>query len=166
MVTPNAREVAEVVACEGQQGLVRLLRDCIHLFRADPNFAESLYRSVKEESPGAAFLFAYVLRSRGIVLSGVNDDLAQARRENPGLWVMGVAHMCSPSVLGRAREALEAGDVLCGYQHHLGGCSPTAVMFSSFSGFEEHLRSTRPGDLFALLSVQRLAAQNALIEPT
>ena len=75
--------------------------------------------------------------------------------------------MRSPSVLSRAREALEAGDVLCGYQYHLGGGgSATAVVFTSFSGFEEHLRSTRPGDWFTLLSVQRLARQNALLDPT
>ena len=100
------------------------------------------------------------------MLSGVYDDLALLRRENPGLWVIGIPHMRSPSVLNRAREALEAGDVLCGYQHHLGGCSATALVFTSFPALEEHLRSTRPGDMFTLLSVQRLATQNALVAPT
>jgi hypothetical protein len=128
--------------------------------------AESLYWRVKEESPEAAFLLAYVMRSNGVLIPRVDDDLALVRRENPGIWVSGIAHMLSPSVLSRAREALEAGDVLCGYQFHLGGCGATAVVFNSFSGFEEHLRSTRPGDMFNLVSVGQLAAQSALLDPT
>jgi len=140
------------------------LKDKASTFRADPTLAESLYWHVKKESPGAAFVLASLFRLNRLDLPEVQNDWALASRENP--WVAGVAHILSPTILKRAREAFETGDVLCGYQYHLGGCSPSAVAFNSFSLFEEHLRSTRPGDNFTLISVKQMAAQNALLDPT
>jgi len=61
---------------------------------------------------------------------------------------------------------LEAGDVLCGFQYHLGGCSASEVVFRSFSSLQTHVGSTRQGDFFTLLSVKQLAARNELLDPT
>jgi hypothetical protein len=69
--------------------------------------------------------------------------------------------------LGRAREVLDGGDVLCGLQrHYCAGSGPTAVVVTSFPVFQEHLRKTRPGDEFMPVSLQELAAQQALLDPT
>jgi hypothetical protein len=150
---------------EGQTEVERWFRDHLSIFEADPTSAESLYWLVKEESPGAAFLLASLFRFSKLVLPKVQDDWTLARRETP--WVMGVAHMLSPTILNRARVAYKSADVLCGYQYHMGGGGgPSHVVFNSFLLFEEHLRSTRPGDMFTLVSVQQLAAQNALLDPT
>jgi hypothetical protein len=53
------------------------------------------------------------------------------------------------------RKALDAGDTLRGLQrHYCAGSGPTVVVFTSFAGLEKHLRSTRPGDDFMLVSVR------------
>jgi hypothetical protein len=128
---------------------------------------ESLYWRLKDASLGAAFLLAYYLRGKQILIPAVDGDLDAERKRNPGVWVTGFAHMLSPHILTRAQNAFEKGDVLCGLQRqYCAGSGPTAVVFNSLSDLKEHIRSTRPGDAFMLVSVQHLAARNGLLAPT
>jgi hypothetical protein len=70
-----------------------------------------------------------------------------------------VAQALRPVPASVNRKALGAGDTLCGLQrHYCAGSGPTAVVFTSFAGLEKHLRSTRPGDDFMLVSVRQLPA--------
>src|SRR5215472_7707837 len=102
----------------------------------DQLFVESIYVALKQKSMGAAYMFAFVL-PRECSPDTLTNELKRARSENPGLWVTGIAHILSPSILDHVREALGKGDTLCGLQrHYCAGSSPTAVVFTSFAEFE------------------------------
>ena len=166
MIQFAANEVVETAASEGIHGLLRWLKQLGDL-KSDLTATESLYWRLKDVSPGAAFLLAYYLSGTQILIPTVEGDLDAERKRNPGVWVTGFAHILSLQILTRAQNAFEKGDVLCGLQrHYCAGSGPTAVVFNSFSGFKEHIRSTRPGDAFMLVSVQQLAARNGLLAPT
>jgi hypothetical protein len=166
MIKFDANEVVETAATEGIEGLLRWLKRLGDL-KSDLTTTEPLYWRLKEVSPGAAFLLAYHLRGKQILIPAVDGDLDAERKRNPGVWVTGFAHILSPHILSRAQNAFEKGDVLCGLQrHYCAGCGPTPVVFNSLSDLEERIRSTRPGDAFMLVSVQHLAARNGLLAPT
>ena len=167
MVSSTVNEIALLAKNEGRPAIERRFRNQLPIFREDPASAESFYWSMKNELPAAACILAFFLRANKVVVAGVDADLERARQDSPGLWVTEIAHVLSSMVLSRAREAFEKSDVLCGLQrHYAGGSSPSAVVYNSFPTFEEHLRSTRPGDEFMLVSVQQLAARSSLLNPT
>jgi hypothetical protein len=166
MAQPDVTEIVMLARNEGNLGVANWLKVKLPAFKDDPASAEALYWLVKKESPAAAFLLTSLFRVSGLNLPKLWADWDLASRENPGLWSTEVAHILSPAILGRVREALESGDVLCGFQFHFGGCSASEVAFSTFSSFETHISSTRPGDFFTLLSVKQLATRNELLEPT
>jgi hypothetical protein len=164
MASPDVLEIVALTRNEGRQGLEQWFRNHLSIFSADPSSAESFYWLVKNESPGAAYLLAFLFRANKLALPKVDSDLELARLDSPGLWVMDVAHILSRTILSRACDALDTGDVLCGLQrHYCAGASPTEVVFNSSSALQEHLRSTRPGDEFMLVSVRQLAARKALV---
>lgn len=159
-------EIIEVAATGGMGGFRRWFASRITELRAHPALVEATYSQLRQRSLGAAFLFGYFL-PRELTPNSVTTDIAQERIKNPGLWVTGVAHIRSAAILGRAQDALDSGDVLFGLQrHYCAGCSPTPVIFTSFPDFEEHLRSTKPGDEFMLLSVRELSNKGELLDPT
>ena len=166
MDRPEINELVHLAETGGLWAMYRWVKGRINELSAQAPLVESIYLGLKQRSVGAAFMFAYVL-PREFTPDVATGDLSRARTENPGLWVTGVAHILSDPILNRARRAFEAGDILCGLQrHYCAGAGPTAVMFTSFASLEEHLRSTRPGDDFMLVSVQQLAARDALLQPT
>lgn len=133
--------------------------------RAQPDLVGSTYISIRKKSQATALLFAYLL-PKELIPKIAGQDIALERSNNPGLWVVGIANIRSAHLIERARLALDAGDILFGYQrHYCAGSGPTAVIFSSFSVFDAHLRSTRPGDEFMLLSVRQCSERGMLFKP-
>jgi hypothetical protein len=158
-------ELLRMAETQGMQSMYRWVKNRSGELN-DRSLIESIYFALKQKSVGAAYMFAMVLPREGTP-DKLKNELRSARSESPGLWVTGVAHILSPPILNHARQALRAGDTLCGIQrHYCAGAGPTAVVFTSSTDFEKHLRSTRPGDDFMLVSVQQLSEQGVLLEPT
>ena len=159
-------EVIEVAQTGGLGEFRRWVASRTGELQGQPALIEATYTQLRQHSLGAAFLFGYFL-PKGLTPDIVASDIAHERSRNPGLWVTGVAHIRSKAILGRARDALDSEDILFGWQrHYCAGGGPTALIFTSFPDFEEHLRSTRPGDEFMLLSVRELSNSGALLDPT
>lgn len=163
METPD--EFIRIAENGGKAEVCRWLKSQIADLRTQPGLIESTYLAIRQKSADMGLMFAYVL-PKEITPETARQDLAIARRSNPGLWAVGIAHMRSPHILERARAALDAGDTLFGLQrHYCAGSGPTAVIFTSFSILDAHLHSTRPGDEFMLLSVRQCSARGALLKP-
>jgi hypothetical protein len=159
-------QLAELADTEGRSGVERWIKDRIPELTSSPSHIEHIYQGLRQRSVGSAFLFARLL-PKDILPQPAESDIAEKRKSSPGLWVTGVASILSPTILARVRFALENGDILCGLQrHYCAGCGPSAVVFTSFEAFQAHIRGTRPGDEFMLLSIHRLSAENRLLPPT
>jgi hypothetical protein len=158
-------ELTRIAETGGMAELRRWAKSHIDELRAQPAAIEATYLALKQKSAGTAFLFAYIL-PKELTPEVAASDIATERTNNPGLWVVGVAHIRSGPILDRARHALDSGDVLFGLQrHYCAGSGPTPVIFTSMLDFEEHLCSTRPGDEFMLLSVRELSQRGELLQP-
>jgi len=167
VIRMDTSTIARLAEAEGRQGVNRWIGEHAELFRDDNHLAESLYERLKEESPGAALLFALVLQKRDLLPPGPALDLQNARKSNIHLWVSGVCHVMMPAVLEKVHGALESGDILFGWHcFYCGACSPGNVAFTSFHDFEESLAGARPGDYFQLVSLRQLTARGGILEPT
>src|SRR5439155_618559 len=69
--------------------------------------SDLLYYRLKEESPGAALLFAIVLQKRDLLPPGLAIDLQTRRNPNIPLWLSGVCHLMTPSVLEKCTAPLK-----------------------------------------------------------
>ena len=163
METPD--EFIRIAENGGKAEVCRWLKSRIADLRTRPDLIESTYLAIRKKSADVALMFAYVL-PKEITPETARQDLAIARRSNPGLWAVGIANIRSAHLLDRARSALDTGDTLFGLQrHYCAGGGPTAVIFTSFSNLDAHLHSTRPGDEFMLLSVRQCSERGVLLKP-
>lgn len=163
MESPN--DLIRIAENGGGAELCRWLKSRIAELRTQPDLIESIYLGIRQQSTPVALLFAYVL-PKELTPEIAEQDIARERSSNPGLWVVGIANIRSEHLLDRARFALDSGDILFGLQrHYCAGAGPTAVIFPSFSVLEAHLRSTRPGDEFMLLSVRQCFEHGIVLRP-
>lgn len=160
-------KIIELAEAEGRQGVNRWVAERIEVLRNDGHLTESLYDRLKEESAGAALLFAVVLQKRDVLPPRLAIDLQLAKTSNIHLWVTGVCHVLMPRILDNVRAALDAGDVLFGWHYfYCGGGSPGFVLFTAFHDFEKSVAGARPGDRFQLASLRQLSARGGILEPT
>lgn len=163
MESPN--DLIRIAENGGKAELYRWLKSRIADVRTQPDLIESIYLDIRQQSPGVALMFAYLL-PKELTPEIAEQDIARERSSNPGLWVVGIANILSVHLLDRARFALDSGDILFGLQrHYCAGAGPTALIFPSFSILEAHLRSARPGDEFMLLSVRQCSERGILLRP-
>lgn len=163
MESPN--DLIQIAENGGKAEFCRWLKSRIADLRTQPDLIESIYLGIRQKSTAVALLFAYVL-PKELTPEIAEQDIARERSSNPGLWVVGIANIRSVHLLERARLALDSGDILFGLQrHYCAGAGPTALVFPSFSILDAHLRSTRPGDEFMLLSVRRCSERGILLKP-
>ncbi len=163
----DTSKIVEFAKAEGRQGVNRWVGERIEVLRNDGRLTESLYNRLKEESPGAALLFAVVLQKREVLPPRLAKDLQHAKTSDLHLWVSGVCHVLMPRVLDKVRANLETGDVLFGWHcFYCGGGSPGNVLFTAFHDFEKTVAGAKPGDHFQLVSLRQRSARGGILEPT